>query len=381
VIKLSKKEDERARELQEKLLKIDLHCHGVIYFPYTFLPHLPLSPPSPPDMPYFPDGNILPLPKEVLQYLGALRNVPLETYMKSYRINWEGLREARLTGMSHILGAAIAEDFQRCIYHLAFAFANISKNPLGKRAYCAEDFRAAHREGKIAFMAATESNPIGNILERVEMMYGLGFRQMGMTYAHSNYAGGGESDTKEIGLTDWGMDIIKKMNELGMIIDVSHSGMRTSMDVVETSRDPITFSHNAATGAYPEGKRCRTDEQLKALADKKGVIGISSVPNNLSEAPRQGVKDWFNHADYIVKLIGTDHVAVGLDSNYVDHTAMHKVMFPEKPLPTDYMEGMENPTEAWHNIIRCLVLEGYSDQEIGKVAGENALRLIERVVG
>jgi len=383
LIPLGKKEDERAKELQEKLIKIDLHCHGVLAFPYTHLPTLPYSQPVVEGMPVFLDRQIPdPLPKEVASFLYALRQYPLETYVKYYKIHWEGLKQAGVTGIQLIVGAAV-EDFLKTIYLLGFTFADVQKHPLGKRAYCAEDIRTAKREGKIAFMAATEANPFANVLDRVTMLYGLGIRQAGMTFEQANYTGSGASDQRNAGLSHWGMQIVDKMNELGMIIDMSHTGKKTTMDIIERSRDPVLLSHNGASGVYPKGNRCRDDEVLKALADKHGVIGISAVPNALSEAKRQGIKDWFDHANYCVKVVGIDRVGVGLDNTWEDHVGFHKLYFGrgEDEMPAYYMEGLESPTEAWHNIVRVFVAEGYSDQEIEKITGANALRLIEKVVG
>lgn len=383
LIPLGKTEDERAKGIQEKLLKIDLHCHGVVEFPYTHLPTLPLSPPVMAGAPVFLDGRIPDqLPKEVANFLFALRQYPLETYVTYYKIHWEGLKQAGVTGIQLIVSAAV-EDFLKTIYLLGFSFADVRKNPLGKVAYCADDIRAAQKEGKIAFMAASEANPFGNVLDRVAMLYGLGLRQAGMTFEQGNYSGCGASDPRNMGLSHWGTQIVEKMNELGMIIDLSHSGKKTTMETIEKSRDPVALSHNGATGAFPKGRRCRDDEVLKALAEKHGVIGISAVPNALSDAKRQGIKNWFDHADYCVKLMGIDHVGVGLDNSWDDHVGFHKLYFgtPDKDLPAYYVEGLESPTEAWHNIIRVFVGEGYSDQEIEKIAGGNALRLIERVVG
>lgn len=383
LIPLSKTEDERAKELQEKLLKIDLHCHGVLEFPYTHLPTMPFSPPTMEDAPILLDGRIPdPLPKEVADFLFALRQYPLETYVKYYKIHWEGLKQAGVTGIQLIVSAAV-EDFLKTMYLLGFCFADIQKNPLGKIAFRADDIRAAKREGKIAFMATSEANPFANVLDRVTMLYGLGLRQAGMTFEQGNYSGSGNSDQRNTGLSHWGIQIVEKMNELGMIIDLSHSGRNTTMDTIQRSRDPVTLSHNGAKGVFPKGRRCRDDEVLKALAEKGGVIGITAVPNALSEAKRQGIKDWFDHADYCVKLLGIDHVGVGLDNTWEDHVGFHKMYFrtPDTELPAYYMEGIESPTEAFHNIIRIFVAEGYSDIEIEKIAGANALRLIEKAVG
>lgn len=383
LITLSKAEDERAKELQQKLLKIDIHSHGVVQFPYTVLPTLPLSQPIMEGMPTFLDGRIpSPIPRELATYMKDLRNHPLEAYVKYYKIHWEGWKQAGVTGVHLILGGT-TEDYERCIVSLGFAFADVDMNPMGKRAYCAEDIRNAKKEGKIAFLAATEANPFGNVIERVEILYGLGFRQVGMTYELSNYSGAGGTDEKPgMSLTPFGHQVVGELNRFGIIIDLSHVGRNTAMDTIKASSDPVALSHNGARGVY-SGSRCRDDEMLKAMADKGGIIGISGVPNVLSNNSRQGVKNWFDHADYCVKLIGVDHVGVGLDSNWSDHVGSHKISpLPNmKNFPTDYVEGLENPTETWRNIIRVLVAEGYSDKEIEKITGANALRLIERVVG
>ena len=383
LIPLSKTEDERAKELQGKLLKIDIHCHGVIEFPYTHLPTLPLSPPVWSGSPIFLDGRIPdPLPSEVANFLFALRQYPLETYVKHYKIHWEGLKQANVSAV-HLIVSPAVEDFLKTMYLLGFTFADIHNNPLGKAAYCAEDIRAAKKEGKIAFLAASEANPFANVLDRVTILYGLGLRQAGMTFEQANYSGSGASDQRNAGLSNWGVQIVKKMNELGMIIDLSHSGKKTTLDTIEKSADPVTLSHNGASGVFPKGPRCRDDEVLKALAGKGGVIGISAVPNALSDARRQGMKNWFDHADYCVNLMGIDHVAVGMDNSWEDHVGFHKLYFGKSgsEMPAYYMEGLESPTESWHNIIRVFVAEGYSDQEIEKITGANALGLIEKVVG
>jgi membrane dipeptidase len=383
LIPLSKTEDERYRELQEKLIKIDMHLHGVVENTYVRGVTCSHSPPIMEGAPVFLDRRIPdPLPKEVSEFLKELREFPLEVYTKGFRIHWEGLKQAGLTGVMLLAGLG-SEAFSRTIYLLGFHFADVEKNPLGMRAYCAEDIRKAKREGKIAFMAASEANTFANVLDRVRILYGLGLRQSGMTFEQGNYSGSGASDKRDAGLSHWGIRILKAMNDFGMIVDLSHAGNKTAMDTIEMSRDPVALTHNGAKGVFPKGGRCRDDEMLKALAEKHGFIGITGVPNALSDEKRQGIKNWFDHLDYCVKLIGIDHVGVGLDSNWGDHVGYHKLFFgtPDSKLPAYYMEGAESPTETWHNIIRVLVAEGYSDQEIEKVTGNNALRMIEEVVG
>jgi membrane dipeptidase len=132
----------------------------------------------------------------------------------------------------------------------------------------------------------------------------------------------------------------------------------------------------------------KTDEELKALVEKGGIAGVSGIPNQLSNKPEQGIEDVMNHVNYMTDLIGVDHVAIGLDNLFGDHVELHRrsdggiftLKHIGQELNAPFMWGIESP-EEWPNITRGLVSRGYSDQEIQKILGENALNLIERVVG
>ena len=112
------------------------------------------------------------------------------------------------------------------------------------------------------------------------------------------------------------------MNKERMLIDLSHAGDRTTLESIEASTEPVMISHGAARALNPHIKRLAPDEVLKALAEKKGIIGISAIPNQLSSEKRQGIWNWLDHVNYITKLIRDDHVAIGLDNNFIDHVAL-----------------------------------------------------------
>ena len=115
------------------------------------------------------------------------------------------------------------------------------------------------------------------------------------------------------------------MNELGMVIDISHAGEQTALDTIQASEAPVTFSHNAAYSVWPT-KRTRQDHELKACAEKGGLIGITAVPNSLSNDPKQDINVVLDHFDYMVKLVGVDHVAIGTDTIVGDHVGLHIAM-------------------------------------------------------
>lgn len=174
------------------------------------------------------------------------------------------------------------------------------------------------------------------------------------------------------------------MNDLGMVIDLSHASTRTALDAIELSKVPCVFSHNAAYGLRPT-KRCRTDEELQACARKGGVIGITAVPNSLSDDPNQDINCVLDHYDYMVKLVGVDHVAIGTDTLIGDHVGLHVALLgrdrpgAEHKPPAEYLSGIESPADG-KNIIRGLIARGYADDAIAKIAGQNALDLLRRVM-
>jgi len=178
------------------------------------------------------------------------------------------------------------------------------------------------------------------------------------------------------------------MNELGMLVDLSHCGIQTTLDAIEASKDPVMCNHTGARALYPQMKRLKTDEELRAIAAKGGLVGVSAIPNQLSGNAEQGIEDMLRHIDYIVKLISIDHVAIGLDNVFSDQVEHHrqaakttfKLALIGQELNAPYMYGIESP-EEWPNITRGLVSRGYSDDEIKKIIGGNALRVIQEVVG
>jgi membrane dipeptidase len=169
------------------------------------------------------------------------------------------------------------------------------------------------------------------------------------------------------------------MNKVGMAISTSHSSPRTTLDVCEVTDEPIFDTHALArTGGV--GQRGSSDEELEAIADTGGVIGV------LSSTHLPSIEEYMAHFEYMVDLVGVDHVAFGPDVLYGDHTSLlevlaefHGVELPASTMENPYVEGLENPTEAWTNIPRWLVKHGYSDEEIRKVLGGNVLRVLETV--
>lgn len=261
---------------------------------------------------------------------------------------------------------------------------------------CVDDILTAHREGRIAWVASVEgAAPIENELDRVEILYGFGVRAMGITYSESNGLGSGLKEERDGGLTSFGRRVVERMNQVGMLIDCSHCGDETTRNVIEASRKPIVLSHIGARALW-NTNRMAPDDVLKACADKGGVIGIEAAPHTTLTPthPRHSIESYMEHFEYVKDLVGIDSVAFGPDTLYGDHVGLHHAYQSSLSIrdatrgsggkspsyeEVEYVEGVENPTEASHNIVRWLVKHDYTDEQIDKVLGANALRLLEDV--
>ncbi len=172
------------------------------------------------------------------------------------------------------------------------------------------------------------------------------------------------------------------MNDIGMIVDLSHAGSRTALETIERSRVPVVFSHNAAAAIRPT-RRARSDEDLCACAARGGLVCVTAVPNSLSDDAHQDINCVLDHYDYFVKLVGVDHVGIGTDTQVGDHVGFHRVMLGRNApdsLPAPYLDGLESPADG-SNIIRGLIARGYDDTAIRKIAGQNALDFFRRTMG
>ncbi|MDY6818143.1 MAG: membrane dipeptidase, partial [Halobacteriales archaeon] len=251
------------------------------------------------------------------------------------------------------------------------------------------DLLEANEQDQIAFVFGFETSMlIENELDRLDILYGLGVRTLGVTYSEANALGSGLAEPRDGGLTKFGHEAIERMNKLGILIDCSHASDQTTLDVCQASEKPVILSHNGAQSLLPI-QRLDPDEVMQAVADTGGVIGIQAAPHTTSspEHGRHSIDSMMDHFEYVKDLVGIDHVTFGPDAFYGDHVALHLevfnkdlTQFPEW-LETDitHVKGVDNPTEGWHNFIRALVKRGYSDEEIEKVLGGNTLRVLREV--
>ena len=256
-----------------------------------------------------------------------------------------------------------------------------------------EDIYRAKAEGKIAWVPCIEgAQCIENEVDRIDILYGLGVRLLGVTYSESNALGNGLKEDNDGGLTMFGRECVERMNKVGMLVDVSHCGPKTAFDAVTYSKKPALVSHVGAKAVW-NIKRMAKDELFEAVKAGGGVVGIESAPHTTMSGKRltHDLDAVMEHFEYVKDLIGIDHVTLGPDTLYGDHVALHHA-FDATTLSTGdpgaeelgytevpYVKYIENPTEASWNIPRWLIKHGYTDEEIGKVLGGNTIRVLEEV--
>ncbi len=243
-----------------------------------------------------------------------------------------------------------------------------------------DDIFAAKKAGKIAWVPCVEGAAcIENEVDRIDILYGLGVRQLGVTYSESNALGNGMKEDNDGGLTKFGKQCVERMNKVGMLIDVSHCGQKTAYDAVMYSKKPIIATHIGAKAVW-NINRMAGDELLKAVASKGGVIGIEAAPHTTMSRTNMthDIESVMEHFEYVKNLVGIDHVSFGVDCLYGDHVGVHHAFAAalstgdtaNSTLPYEevaFVNGLENPTEASWNIPRWLIKHGYTEEEIAKV--------------
>jgi len=256
-----------------------------------------------------------------------------------------------------------------------------------KFALSSDDIVATKKEGKVCVIMGSQSaKMLEDDLSLVRIFYQLGMRIIQLAYAEQNFIGSGGEDV-DAGVSLFGRKVIDEMNRLGILVDVSHCGDKTVMDAIKYSQKPIAITH-ANPRKFNKHHRNKTDEQIIALAEKGGVIGLTAwTPISMvKQGVRPNLEDFMDFVDYVVKLVGVNHVAFGLDlnpgweydrSDYDKWTKLYPSLAPSS-FEERIVEGLEK-VEDVKNVARGLVARGYSDEDISKILGGNSLELFRKV--
>jgi membrane dipeptidase len=266
----------------------------------------------------------------------------------------------------------------------------ISANP-DKVVLCTSvaDIEKAHADGLggIVF-GPQDTSYLETDLERVGIFYDLGIRVLQLTYQNRNFVGDGCGEPNPGGLSRFGISLVQEMQERGIVIDLSHCSHPTSFDAIARAAGPVVISH-AHPAALAPHVRAKSDELLKAVAETGGVIGLTSLSEFVqlrSDGSRPTFDDYMTHMNYLIDLVGPDHVGVGLDldeTNTEEQEIAQSAVYPEFK-ERHYAWGehlVENLTEAtdFPNITAGLVAGGHDDETVRKIIGGNFLRVFGEV--
>ena len=304
---------------------------------------------------------------------------------------YESLRQGNVTGINATV--ATWENFLQTIDHITVWMRRFRERDDIMQIKTIDDFQVAKAQNKTGIILSFQNaSPIENDLDRLGLFHALGVRTIQLTYHERNLLGNGCWERRDEGLSNFGVDAVKEMNQLGILIDLSHVGDRTTLEAIETSERPVSITH-ANARSFCDHPRNRTEESLKLLAEKGGVVGACSFAPFLPKGHESTIEDFVDAIDNMVERIGIDHVGIGTDNtqdqpiefwHYI--AAQQGTKFPstfaDGSVPYTELcfqpKGMETPAQ-FPNLAEALRNRGYSEEETQKLLGGNWLRLFEEM--
>jgi membrane dipeptidase len=264
----------------------------------------------------------------------------------------------------------------------------------------AADIERIHRDGAHGIVIDFQNTtPFGDDLSRVDYFYNLGLRMVQLTYNLRNLVGDGCTEAHQGGLSYFGREMVQRLNEARILVDVSHCSEQVGWDAIKISTAPIVVSHSASK-AVCYHDRGKTDELAKAVADRGGYFGVVIVPGFIAESPEATLDDFARHIEHLVDIMGVDHVGIGTDKTgpgpgtesivqYPDSMPRHRqgsfdwagFRLKEHRLTPEYHLTGYRDFGDWPNLSAQLAQRGFNEEELRKVLGLNFLRVFQEVVG
>ena len=256
-----------------------------------------------------------------------------------------------------------------------------------------EDILQAKRDNRVGVILGFQNaTPIENDLDRLALFHALGVRIIQLTFHECNLLGSGCYERRDDGLSHFGVDAIEDMNRLGILIDLSHVGVRSTMEAIEASGRPVAITH-ANAKSYYDVPRNKTEDALKLAAERGGVIGATAITAFLRTGFDSTLADYIDAIDSMVSIVGIDHVGIGTDFTQDQPESFGRYIgsqqgtkFPAKFVDLSrsqrdglrYPLGLESPDEM-PNLAGALLDRGYRPADVEKILGGNWLRLFREI--
>lgn len=296
---------------------------------------------------------------------------------------FEAVERSGYTGIQTTLSSG---SLQSAVRALAEWNQRIRDNPDELlKATKAADIERAKREDKMAVLLGFQNaTMLEGDVDNLDVLYQLGTRCIQLTYNKRNLLGDGCTERTNAGLSDYGVAAVELMNQLGIIVDLSHCGSRTSSDGIAISRRPPAFTHTFCEAIYNDHPRAKSDELIKAMSDKGGMTGIAALGYFVGPSADTTIDDYLNHVDHAVRVGGIDHVGLCTDFQirgikswatretwYEPRLRSFKPSYKVRWPP--WVEGLDEP-ERFRNVAHGLDRRGYSHGDISKLLGGNWMR-------
>jgi membrane dipeptidase len=249
------------------------------------------------------------------------------------------------------------------------------------------DLDRLEQSGKAGIILGLQNSEHFRSVDDVDLFYGLGQRVSQLTYNSQNFLASGSTDRADGGISDFGAAIIERMNQVGMIVDVSHCGDRTTLEAFDVSSKPVLVTHSNCRALVPGHPRLKTDEAIRKMAKTGGVMGITAVRMFVRNAEPTTVEHVVDHVDHVVNLVGVEHVGVGTDADLdgyddlpVDEYQELKDAYKSSYAFRDKIDtdGMDHPKKIF-DLTDALIRRGYDDSEILAILGGNFRRAIGQI--
>lgn len=249
------------------------------------------------------------------------------------------------------------------------------------------DLERVKASSKVGVLLGVQNSEHFQNVDDVNFFYGLGQRVSQLTYNARNLIGNGSTERRDEGLSDFGVSIVERMNKVGMAVDVSHCGDRTTLDAFEVSKKPVLITHSNCRALVPGHPRLKTDEAIKKMAASGGVMGITGVRMFVKADEPTSIEHALDHFDHVTKLVGVEHLGVGSDMDLDGYDDMPAE--ENKQLRAAYkgsyafrdkldIEGLDHPQRMF-DLAEGLIRRKYSDEHIELILGGNFKRVLAQI--
>ncbi|QIB65240.1 dipeptidase [Kineobactrum salinum] len=250
-----------------------------------------------------------------------------------------------------------------------------------------EDLQTLKKGERVGFIVGVQNSDHFREVDDVDLYYHLGQRVSQLTYNSRNLIGTGSTDRSDGGLSDFGVQIVERMNKLGMAVDVSHCGDQTTLDAFELSSKPVLITHSNVRTLAGGHVRCKPDAAIEAVGRAGSVMGITGVRNFIRDREPTNIEHMVDHIDYVAKLAGIEHVGIGSDMDMDGYDDIPEPAYSK--LKAGYkasysfrdkldVDDFDHPRRTF-DLVEALIRRGYTDQHIELVLGANFRRVLGEV--